>query len=92
VLAAGDTPLSLLDIKQRVSDLIGKLERRGSYVHIPRADRDYAISVGLRMLTLRHLVLEEDGNYRANPKELILLKYYANAIAHLFDTAAEPAQ
>ena len=59
---------------------------------IPRADRDYAISVGLRMLTLRHLVLEEDGNYRANPKELILLKYYANAIAHLFDKAAEPAQ
>jgi glycerol-3-phosphate O-acyltransferase len=92
MLGAGDNPLSLLDIKQRVSDLIGDLERRGSYVHIPRADRDYAISVGLRMLTLRHLVLEEDGNYRANPGELILLKYYANAIAHLFDVAAQPAQ
>ena len=26
--------------------------------------------------------------YRANPKELILLKYYANAIAHLFDDAS----
>ncbi len=59
MLQAGDNPLSLLDIKQRVSDLIGALERRGSYVHIPRADRDYAISVGLRMLTLRHLVLED---------------------------------
>jgi glycerol-3-phosphate O-acyltransferase len=44
------------------------------------------------MLTLRHLVLEQDGNYRANPKELILLKYYANAIAHLFDKAGERAQ
>jgi len=85
MLQAGDNLLSLLDIKQRVSDLIGELERRGSYVHIPRADRDYAISVGLRMLTLRHLVLEEDGSYRANPKELMLLKYYANAIAHLFE-------
>jgi len=92
MLEAGDNPLSLLDIKQRVSGLIGDLERRGTYVHIPRADRDYAISVGLRMLTLRHLVLEEDGNYRANPKEMILLKYYANAIAHLFGKAAEPAQ
>ena len=91
MLEAGDNPLSLLDIKQRVSALIGELERRGSYVHIPRADRDYAISVGLRMLTLRHLVLEEDGNYRANPEELILLKYYANAIVHLFDKAADPA-
>jgi glycerol-3-phosphate O-acyltransferase len=92
MLQAGDNPLSLLDIKQRVSDLIGELERRGSYVHIPRADRDYAISVGLRMLTLRHLVLETDGSYRANPEELILLKYYANAIVHLFDGAAEAAE
>lgn len=89
MLEAGDAPLSLLDIKQRVSALIGELESRASYVHIPRADRDYAIEVGLRMLTLRHLVLEEeDGNYRANPKELIILKYYANAIAHLFENAA----
>lgn len=93
MLEAGDTPLSLLDIKQRVSGLIGVLEAQGTYVHIPRADRDYAIAVGLRMLTLRHLVLEEeDGSYRANPDELILLKYYANAIVHLFETAAEPAE
>jgi glycerol-3-phosphate O-acyltransferase len=92
MLEAGENPLSLLDIKQRVSSLIGELESRGTYVHIPRADRDYAISVGLRMLTLRHLVLEEDGNYRANPAELILLKYYANAIVHLFENAPAPAR
>src|SRR5438477_9955478 len=84
MLEAGANPLSLLDIKQRVSGLIGELESRGSYVHVPRADRDYAISVGLRMLTLRHLVLEDGGNYRANPEELVLVRYYANAIAHLF--------
>jgi glycerol-3-phosphate O-acyltransferase len=41
------------------------------------------------MLTLRHLVLEEDGNYRADPDELMLLKYYANSIVHLFDTPRE---
>ena len=87
MLEAGENPLSLLDIKQRVSSLIGELEGRGGYVHIPRADRDYAISVGLRMLTLRHLVLEVDGSYRGNPEELILLKYYANSIAHLFKNA-----
>jgi glycerol-3-phosphate O-acyltransferase len=81
-------PLTLFEIKGKVSSLIGELERRGCYVHIPRADRDYAISVGLRMLTLRHLVLEDDGTYRANPEELVLLRYYANAIAHLFKTTA----
>ena len=90
MLQAGDAPLSLLDIKQRVSGLIGELESRGSYVHIPRADRDYAIDVGLRMLTLRHLVLEEDGSYRADPAELMLLRYYANAIVHLFETKPAP--
>ena len=84
MLEAQENPLSLLDIKQRVSGLIGELEAQGTYVHIPRADRDYAITVGLRMLTLRHLVEEVDGNYRANPKEMVLLRYYANAIAHLF--------
>ena len=87
MLEAGENPRSLLDIKQRVSGLIAELEGRGGYVHIPRADRDYAISVGLRMLTLRHLVLEVDGNYRGNPEDLILLKYYANSIAHLFGNA-----
>jgi glycerol-3-phosphate O-acyltransferase len=84
MLDAGNEPLTLFEIKGRVSSLIGELEQRGSYVHIPRADRDYAITVGLRMLTLRHLVIEDDGNYRANPDELVLLQYYANAIAHLF--------
>ena len=92
MLEAGDNPLSLLDIKQRVSGLIGELEGRGTYVHIPRADRDYAIAVGLRMLTLRHLVLELDGSYRANPNELILLQYYANAIVHLFGNATTSEQ
>jgi glycerol-3-phosphate O-acyltransferase len=86
MLEAGADPLSLLDIKQHVSGLIATLEAKGNFVYIPRADRDYAIAVGLRMLTLRHLVMEEYGSYRANPAELILLKYYANAIVHLFET------
>jgi len=64
VLEAGDQPLPLFEIKGRVSTLIGDLERLGSYVHVPRADRDYAISVGLRMLTLRHLVIETDDAFR----------------------------
>jgi glycerol-3-phosphate O-acyltransferase len=87
LLAAGEQTLTPFEIKARVSALIGELEGRGLYVHIPRADRDYAISVGLRMLTLRHLVDEDDGSYRANTDELVLLRYYANAIAHLFKAA-----
>ncbi len=83
-LLDADGPLTLFELKARVSALIDTLEGSGAYVHIPRADRDYAIDVGLRMLTLRHLVTEEEGSYRANAQELLLLRYYANAIAHLF--------
>jgi glycerol-3-phosphate O-acyltransferase len=65
---------------------MGRLEADGAHVHIPRADRDYAVSAGLRMLILRHMVDESElGLYRANMKERLLLQYYANSIAHLLD-------
>ena len=79
---ANDAALDLLEIKGHTQALIDKLERGGAYVHIPRADRDYAVTVGLRMLTLRHFVTEADGLYRANEGERDMLRYYANAIEH----------
>jgi len=82
-LDAGDLPLTAFELKARVAALIDRLEASGAHVHIPRADRDYAIDVGLRMLTLRHFVIETAGNFRANPTETAMLTYYANAIAHL---------
>jgi glycerol-3-phosphate O-acyltransferase len=83
LLEAHPTPLSLFEIKSRVSRIIETLEASKAYVHIPRSDRDYAIEVGLRMLRLRHIVTENDGIYAANPADLHILRYYANAIAHL---------
>jgi hypothetical protein len=35
------------------------------------------------MLTLRHLVLEEDGLFRPAPDQLPMLAYYAGSIEHL---------
>lgn len=75
-------PMSELEIKARVQFLVDGLGRHQAYVHVPRADRDYAVGVGLRMLVLRHLVFETDGLYRANASETTLLQYYANAISH----------
>ena len=62
-------------------------EREG--VYIPRRDLDYAIVVGLRMLTLRHLVLDSDGLFSAVPSQTAVLRYYANSIAHLLPARAE---
>jgi glycerol-3-phosphate O-acyltransferase len=82
--------LDELAIKGRVHELLGELEAAGAHVYVPRRDLDYAVTVGLRMLTARHLVREEDGIFRANPQELRVLAYYANSIAHLVpERAAE---
>ena len=63
---------------------MARLAARGAHIHVPRADQDYAVEVGLRMLRLRRLVDETDGLYRADP---VLLRYYANSIAHLTEAA-----
>jgi glycerol-3-phosphate O-acyltransferase len=87
VVLGAAKPLSALELKGEVEILIRRLIASGAHIHIPRADQDYAIEVGMRMLLLRHFVLEEDGLYRANPREEILLRYYANAIGHLLPAA-----
>ena len=79
----GGDGLTAFELKARVGMLIETLEASGIHVHLPRSDRDYAIDVGLRMLTMRHFVLEQDATYRANPEEHQMLAYYANAIRHL---------
>jgi glycerol-3-phosphate O-acyltransferase len=73
-----------LEIKAEVKALMDRLARAGAKVYIPRRDEDYAVTAGLRMLTLRRLVrLGEDGLHRAAAEELPLLRYYANAIAEV---------
>jgi glycerol-3-phosphate O-acyltransferase len=73
---------SELELKAAVQDLMARIEASGAHVYVPRSDRDYAIDVGLRMLALRHLVLEDDGLLHPNPADLPVLAYYANSIAH----------
>lgn len=77
-------PLTELELKSKVSKLISDFEKRGFHVLIPREDQDYAVSTGLRMLTLRHIIIEdENGLFSTNPEETVILNYYANSIAHL---------
>lgn len=75
--------ISELELKAEVGQLLRRLEAAGAHVYVPRGDLDYAITVGLRMLKLRHLVEETEGVYRVNPAESAVVAYYANSISHL---------
>jgi len=78
------------ELKGKVYALIQELEAEGSYVHIPRHDREYAVEVGLRMLVLRHLVIkQEPEQYSINPAERALLAYYANTIPGFVTSGAD---
>lgn len=79
-----ERPRTELELKAEVLGLMRTLSDRGAHVYLPRRDQDYAITVGLRMLTLRHLVDEKDGLFTARREELSLLTYYANSVGHLF--------
>jgi glycerol-3-phosphate O-acyltransferase len=83
LLNAGKMGLDELELKSAVLALMESLEKNGAYVHIPRADRDYAVTAGLRMLVLRNIVEEVDGRYQVAKGEDVVTRYYANAIAHL---------
>ena len=83
LVAAPDRQMTTLELKAAALDLAQRFARRGAHLYLPRQDLDYAFDVGLRMLTLRGLVIEEQGMLRAPAAELPLLHYYANAIAHL---------
>jgi glycerol-3-phosphate O-acyltransferase len=83
-LSNPDRAWSEIELKGRALDEIRQLEGSGAHVYVPRGDQDYAFDVGLRMLTLRRLVVEEDGLFTPVPSEMPLLEYYANSIEHLF--------
>ncbi|MBV9892275.1 MAG: hypothetical protein JO090_15480 [Rhizobacter sp.] len=63
--------------------LMARIDSAGGRVYVPRADRDHAVGVGLRMPTLRGLVFEREGLFGASADELALLRYYANSFAHV---------
>lgn len=79
----GADPMTLDEITTSASDLAEALVQAGGHQHVPRSDFDYAVEVGLRMLTRRHIVVETAGRYHVAVGEEATLTFYANSIAHL---------
>jgi glycerol-3-phosphate O-acyltransferase len=79
----GPAPVSTLELHARTQALMRRLQAAGAHVYLPRADEEYAMDVGLRMLVQRRLVAERDGGWVVMEGEVGVLRYYANAIAPL---------
>lgn len=80
------------ELQTRAQTLQHELEALGAHVYVPRRDPDYSVIAGLRMLTLRRLVLQDaEGRLFLNPEELTIVRYYANAIAHLMKRPQWPS-
>jgi len=75
---------SLIELKSCVLEMLDELESRGYRAYIPRGDYNYAVDVGVRMLTLRNILIDDAGMLSARPGEQAIINYYANSIAHLF--------
>ena len=77
---------SVDELQSKTQALLDGLGDRGARIYLPRDDVEYFVTVGLRMLKLRHLVEERGEKYRAHGREQAVLRYYANAIAHLLNS------
>ncbi len=77
------TTLTKQAVIQKCNVVLDRLLANGAYMHIPHKNFEYAVEVGLRMFVLRHAIKKKNKTYLINPKEVQLMTYYANAIAHL---------
>lgn len=62
--------------------LIADIQARGAPVFISTRSRVQNIVTALNMLTIRRLIIESNGTYRADPAMRDVLNYYANSITH----------
>jgi glycerol-3-phosphate O-acyltransferase len=90
VLLRSSAGLGEAELKAEVGALVQALEAGGARIYVPRSDWDYAVTAGLRMLVMRHLVDEVGGTFSANRADERLLRYYANSIRHLLPEKLRP--
>ena len=56
-----------LELKAAVHELMRDVEAAGAHVYVPRTDRDYALAVGLRMLTCAAVLEETEDSSSPTP-------------------------
>jgi len=74
--------LSASEVESQTNRLIEELRLQGAPLYITSDSRVETTINALNMLTLRRLVTETGGLYKAVVEESDVLAYYANSIVH----------
>lgn len=82
VMLAAKGPMDGVRVATAVTAMANKMKANGAHIHVPRDSLEYAAEIGLKILSLRHMVTETNGTYMANEDEQTTLEFYANSIAH----------
>jgi glycerol-3-phosphate O-acyltransferase len=91
-LEAAGRALDLIEIEQRSEQLLLAIKHAGAPVfETPRSTLNHLIGDAVHTLHLRRILLRQGDRYRADPKQMTLLRYYANAMAHWHRASAENA-
>jgi glycerol-3-phosphate O-acyltransferase len=85
VVLKSDKDFTELELKAQVQQCLDTLAIVGARHLIFDAANSFALDKAIEMMAIRHLLVEQDGRYRANPDENALIEYYASSIRHLFD-------
>lgn len=74
--------ITLVELKAGIVELIKELKTNGALIYYPKHNFEMYIGTALEMLKIRHMVIESDNMWRANPEMIDILTYYANSILH----------
>lgn len=75
--------LSLAAAREAALGVLDRLGALRGYFDIPRADREPAVELGIRLLLQRRIVMRKGGRLQIREARRQFLDYYANTIAHL---------
>jgi len=91
ILSNPDKEFLATELQEQVEILSKQLKASDAHVYLPRNDSDYSFEVGLRMLTLRKMIIESDAvnesekTYKLNQEHKAVVEYYANSIRYLVE-------
>jgi glycerol-3-phosphate O-acyltransferase len=83
IQSLGGDHLSRARLVERVGDLRDALRELNARVVRTDRDADETLEVALRMLRMRHVLLDDGDDFVVLPLGRELVSYYANSIAHL---------